>query len=212
MVIAVMLAPKGKAGKNRGIIMQRTNMRKFKELVLYVSQKSANDPKFGSTKLNKLVLFSDMLHFANTGKSITGAKYMKQNNGPVATCMKPALEEMKDAGEMVMRPEPTAVGVEKVPVAMRLPELSQFGGDEIATVDEVISDFKRTSNSRISDFSHEFIPNWEQIPSGQTIPLGAILYPAEVVLTDDDKTFFKDLLTETEWGRQLLHERRGATA
>ncbi len=205
MVALALLRYKGLTGGKKN--MSRANLEKLKELILYISQKSASDPKFGSTKLNKLILFSDMLQYGNTGKSITGAKYMKQANGPVATCMKPVLDEMKSKEELVTAPVSTIVGIKKVPTAMRLPDLSSFSGAEIAVIDEVIESFIRTNNTGISQFSHDFITNWDKLSVGQEIPLGAILYPSEAQLSEDDSNFFKQLLAKTEWGKQLQHER-----
>jgi uncharacterized phage-associated protein len=211
-----MLALMGKTSITKRVttkgIMSRSSTKKLKELILYISEKSSSDTKFGSTKLNKLIFFSDMLYYGNTGKSITGSKYMKWDHGPVATCMKPVLDEMKAANELFTRPVNTIVGVKKVPTAMRVPDLSIFTGEEIASVDEVISDFKQATNTGLSQFSHEFIPNWDKLPMGQSIPISAIIYPTELELNEDDSKFFKNLLTDTEWGRQLQHERGGRTA
>jgi hypothetical protein len=38
---------------------------KMKELILYISQKCADDTKFGATKLNKILYFSDFLAYAS---------------------------------------------------------------------------------------------------------------------------------------------------
>ena len=55
---------------------------KFRELVLYVANKSADDPYIGATKLNKLLFFSDFLAYAVLGRPISGAVYEKQNHWP----------------------------------------------------------------------------------------------------------------------------------
>src|ERR1035438_9553158 len=40
---------------------------KLGELIIYISKKSAGDSRFGATKLNKLLYFSDFLSFGNFG-------------------------------------------------------------------------------------------------------------------------------------------------
>ncbi|HZQ34888.1 MAG TPA: hypothetical protein VFD32_03070 [Dehalococcoidia bacterium] len=47
--------------------------RKLGELILYVAEKSSDDPRFGATKLNNILFFSDFLAFGQLGRSITGA-------------------------------------------------------------------------------------------------------------------------------------------
>ena len=48
---------------------------KLSELILYISQKCATDPKFGAVKLNKILYLSDFLAFGNWGEPITGVEY-----------------------------------------------------------------------------------------------------------------------------------------
>ena len=212
-----MLALMGKTGitnrvRNKGS-MPRISTRKLKELILYIAQKSDGDIKFGSTKLNKLLLFSDMLYFAETGGSITGVKYEKKQFGPVPTNIYTVKNEMISRdGSMVVVPKEEAIGmVRKVPTALRRPDLTVFTAEEIATVDAVIRTFEDLNNSEISAYSHNRIANWDYIPIGHEVPLSVILYPAKTKLTSEDKSFFRNLLRSTEWGQQLIHA-RGAEA
>ena len=57
--------------------------KKLKELVLYIAQKSEDDPSFGATKLNKILFAADFYFFGQTGRSITGASYVHRGKGPV---------------------------------------------------------------------------------------------------------------------------------
>src|SRR5437660_6974881 len=50
---------------------------RYKELVLYICQKCATDQKFGATKLNKILYFSDFLAYAELGEPITGFEYQR---------------------------------------------------------------------------------------------------------------------------------------
>src|ERR1700733_10925348 len=62
--------------------MRDPNERRFAELMLYVSEKCASDPKFGATKLNKILFYADFLAYAELGNSITGFEYQKLPHGP----------------------------------------------------------------------------------------------------------------------------------
>ncbi|MBM4416381.1 MAG: DUF4065 domain-containing protein [Chloroflexi bacterium] len=55
---------------------------RFKEVLLYIAQSSENDPRFGATKLNKILYFSDFKAFATLGDFITGATYQRLDRGP----------------------------------------------------------------------------------------------------------------------------------
>jgi len=65
------------------------------ELMLYVAWKCADDPKFGATKLNKILYFSDFLSFLRTGEAITGSEYVKQKNGPIPKHLVPVRESLE---------------------------------------------------------------------------------------------------------------------
>jgi len=56
--------------------------KKLAELILYISEKCANDPTFGAVKLNKILCFSDFLFYAYNDRGITNVEYQKLPNGP----------------------------------------------------------------------------------------------------------------------------------
>ena len=57
------------------------NSRKFRDLILYLSYLSQDDPFFGAVKLCKLPYYCDFRSFAWSRSPITGASYQKQPNG-----------------------------------------------------------------------------------------------------------------------------------
>src|SRR3990170_6654722 len=75
---------------------------KFKELVLYLSERSETDPNFGETKLNKLLYYIDFLAYRELGQPVTGARYQKLKWGPAATALLPIQQEMEAKGELVI--------------------------------------------------------------------------------------------------------------
>ena len=76
----------------------RVNQDKFRELVLYLSEKSRDDRKFGATKLNKLLYFCDFLSYVELGHPVTGAGYFRLGKGPAPKCLRPARREMEQDG------------------------------------------------------------------------------------------------------------------
>ena len=63
---------------------------RFKELVLYVCEKCVADPRFGATKLNKILYFADFLAYAESGEPITGMEYRENLNGPARRRLLPS--------------------------------------------------------------------------------------------------------------------------
>src|ERR1700677_2825411 len=64
-------------------------MQRFRELIIYVSKNSEDDPYFGAIKLNKILYYSDFRAFERFGIPLTGAVYFRLRNGPAPKVMIP---------------------------------------------------------------------------------------------------------------------------
>jgi len=128
--------------------------RKLKELILYVAEKCDGDTRFGATKLNKILAFSDFVAYYRTGTPITGVEYMRLPQGPVPRRLLPVLKEMEARGDVIVRSIPDGKYTQKRVVPLRSPDLALFQAAEIAVVDEVIRAFWDATATAVSDFSH----------------------------------------------------------
>lgn len=169
-----------------GSSVWKEDERKFKELVLYISQWCANDPKFGATKLNKALYFSDFLAYATLGESITKVEYQKLPNGPAPRRLKPLREAMVTSGELGIQEVPLRGGKIQIrTVNLRRPDLSVFTADEIALVDSVLTALAEANAETVSEMSHAMI-GWKVTQLGQTIPYETI-FVSDRPLTEVDK-------------------------
>jgi hypothetical protein len=146
------------------------NEKKLAELILYISQKCADDPCFGAIKLNKILYFADFLHYGDHLKPITGVEYQKLPYGPAPRRLVPVRDRLIAQGHLGIQPTLLRNGsVQQRPVNLREPDLSMFSGTEIAQVDEVIQSFCRTDSDTISELSHRMI-GWQVVRENETIP------------------------------------------
>ena len=130
------------------------NENKFRELLLYIADKSKDDPKFGATKLNKLMYYSDFGFYMEHGRPITGATYYHFPAGPVPgelKAMKPQLKGDEDARWVQRR---YFGGIQARLEANRAPNLTYFTPEELALVDDVVDYFRPFDGRSISDYSH----------------------------------------------------------
>jgi hypothetical protein len=67
----------------------RVDRDKFRELVIYVADRLADDTSFGDTKLNKVLHFVDFFGNSHLGHAVTGATYQKAEHGPLARALLP---------------------------------------------------------------------------------------------------------------------------
>ena len=99
---------------------------KLRELILYICVACDADPYFGSTKLNKLLFFSDFAFFGATGRPISGAEYQKLENGPAPRIMKPLLDDMQERRELAIADRDRDGLPQKRPVALSLATAESF--------------------------------------------------------------------------------------
>lgn len=58
------------------------NPEKFEALVLFIADQRKNDARFGRTKLAKALFYSEFDIYRDTGRSLTGASYIRMPFGP----------------------------------------------------------------------------------------------------------------------------------
>jgi hypothetical protein len=171
------------------------NEERFRELVLYVSQKCANDPKFGAMKLNKILFLSDFLAFAHYGEPITGFEYQKLGQGPAPRRLLPVRERMIQAKELGLQEVPLRSGNMQIrTVNLRRPKLAVFKPEHIAVVDAVIEALASAGAEEVSEITHK-MTGWKAARVGETIPYETIF------LTDEPLTE-----ADIERGREIAEE------
>ena len=142
--------------------------RKFKELILYFAEKCEDDGAFGATKLNKLLWITDFLHYARTGKPLTGATYFKLPYGPAPRQLLPVTKKM-DGREIVFKQANRYGKTQTRVVPLRSANLADFTAEEIATADEAIRLMWDANATEVSRWTHEF-RGWRLAAHGAVIP------------------------------------------
>lgn len=152
---------------------------KLAELILYISQKCATDPKFGAVKLNKILYLSDFLSFGHWGEPITGVDYQHLRKGPAPRRLVPVREKLQQEGKLVVQRLPLKGGNEQVrTVNLTEPHLKLFSGREIALVDSIIEELWDMDAEQSSELSHRFV-GWKMTKENEAIPYGSIFISDE---------------------------------
>jgi hypothetical protein len=144
------------------INLTRTPQDKLKNLILLVTEKCTGyrDRHYASTKLNKLLFFSDFLAYRELGRAITGLDYQRLQNGPAPVCMKPILEEMEQRDKSLGWKREWRFFLSReyeyrIPVAYKDPDLSLFSNEEVELVDRVVREHLHESAAEISNRAYE---------------------------------------------------------
>jgi uncharacterized phage-associated protein len=159
------------------------NEKKFLNAVLFFA-KNTNPKQLGSTKLNKLLFYSDFLHYRRYGRSITGDRYVKFPHGPVPSTAYAIIGEISGKiGDSSSKTNKVKIFDKKIKiqetkvadkrlskiVALDEPDMSVFSDSEIEVLAEIAQQFKDKNGTRLSRATH--LPNtpWDKTKDFQTI-------------------------------------------
>ncbi|MRS03382.1 DUF4065 domain-containing protein [bacterium] len=172
--------------------------KRIKEMILYVSDKSKNDPAFGSTKLNKILFTADFYFYGLTGRSITNCKYIHLDRGPAPKGMMEILNELVTEDKIEIK-ETSYFGFNQKRVIPRvIYNLSSFSDDEKTFVDAVIKQFESWNGSELTNWTHSLLP-WRLTSKNEEIPYHSIFMLQDIPVEADGLS----------WGKQQLKEIRG---
>ncbi len=143
---------------------------KFRELLILLADRSASDPTFGATKLNKLLFFCDFHAYAVLGEPITGAAYQNLEKGPAPKRLLPVQDALQHEGAVNVERRERMIYTQKVTVAQRPPDLGVFTPEELEIVDEVLELYRRFDATTISEISHQVSAGWNLTELGEEIP------------------------------------------
>ncbi|GAA5126793.1 SocA family protein [Luteolibacter yonseiensis] len=168
------------------------------EMILFIAQKCNGDPKFGATKLNKILFFADFFSFVKRGKPIVGCDFMRLGKGPAPRHMKPVRDSLVSAGRAVVQERQLVSGhTQHKVLALKEPDLSEFSGEDINFMLEIICALKPFSAEEVSELSHSH-PAWEIAEDKESIPLEA----AFIMSMDHEES---DIATALGLHKKLKH-------
>lgn len=162
----------------------KMNWEKFKTLVHYVCDKADDPSCLGAVKLNKVLWYSESVHYMVHGAPITGETYVKRQLGPVPKHVVVALNELV-AERKVARGKVDYFGFMKNEyIAIERPKLDTFNANEISIIDSAFEHVCIHNTARsISEETHGLI--WEIAQMGEEMPL-ATVFAASVGEIDEE--------------------------
>ncbi|MEM1147581.1 MAG: Panacea domain-containing protein [Pseudomonadota bacterium] len=160
---------------------------KFVDTVHYVCELFSSTPSdLGHVKLHKILYFSDMTRFYETGRALTGVEYLKQQYGPTARDLAKALRELENSNQLKVEKR-KVFGYSKVEFKDVVPLKSNRLSDEEKELIQAVAQWARTMTAvEISEYSHK-LP-WESAKLGERIDYATAgqLFPRKVTQADLD--------------------------
>ncbi len=142
---------------------------RLEQLSLYVASRSTDDPRFGKTKLAKILFYSDFMAYTEIGDSITGAEYSKLPNGPFPWALNSAIKRMSKSGVGAVAVTDYHGRDQERLVALTHPDISGFSSEEISLVDQVIDALRLEDAAGVSELSHREAA-WKCVDDMDAIP------------------------------------------
>ena len=164
-----------KTQENVRISVPAENVEKFKNALLYITQKIGALPNVGQTVLWKILYFCDFDYYEKYEEQLIGARYIRNHYGPTPREFATIVKEMVHDGkiEEIKTKFFNKEQTKYIPVVN--PDLSVFTGQELKHIDEEIKRLGNKTAKELSDFSHKDVP-WLVTPEGQEIQYESVFY------------------------------------
>ncbi len=161
------------------------NWNKLKTLVHYICEKADDPSVLGSIKLNKVLWYSDVIHYVISGKSITGETYIKRQHGPVPKHILRVIDELVKEGKIARGRVDHFGYLKNEYIAITTADKNVFSGEEVAVINDAFTHvcIENTAKS-ISEETHGVI--WQLAEMGQEIPYYSVFASAVGEVDEDD--------------------------
>lgn len=157
------------------IDVPQKNLKKFKEVLLYILEKVGSKANVGMTVLYKLLYFIDFDYYEKFEEQLVGATYIKNHFGPTPVEFKKIVESMESKGELETVKSKYFLHEQTKYLPRREPDISVLSAQEIKHIDEVLARLGDKNAKELSDYSHKDIP-WLGTEDGKIIKYESVFY------------------------------------
>lgn len=157
------------------IIMPYANVKKFKEVFLYILEKVGARPNIGETAIYKLLYFIDFDYYEKFEEQLTGARYIKNHYGPTPIEFKKIVDQMIKNGDIEKINSKYFQHDQKKYLPRRSANLKFLSAQEIQHIDEVLARLAWKNATELSNYSHSDTP-WKVHQNGEEISYETVFY------------------------------------
>ncbi|MGB7061156.1 MAG: type II toxin-antitoxin system antitoxin SocA domain-containing protein [Candidatus Zixiibacteriota bacterium] len=170
------------------ISVPQKNLKKFKEVLLYILNKVGSKPNIGETVVYKLLYFIDFDHYELYEEQLMGATYQKNLHGPTPIEFKKIVDRMIGDEEIDMVHSKYFDFPQRKYLPLRPADLSELSAQEVEVIDSVLSRLSDMNAKQISRYSHNDVP-WLTTEDDGIIEYESVFYrtaPYSVRQYDED--------------------------
>jgi transcriptional regulator with XRE-family HTH domain len=169
------------------ISVPQKNLKKFREVLLYILNKVGSKPHIGETVIYKLLYFIDFNYYEKYEEQLIGATYIKNRYGPTPVEFKKIVDRMMKDRELMRVDRDYFKYPQTKYLPLREPDLSTLTANEVKVIDDVLNKLSDMNASQISSYSHNDVP-WQAAENRQPMEYESVFYrtPAYSVRDDED--------------------------
>lgn len=160
------------------ISVPQKNLKKFKEVLLYILLKVGSKPNVGEAVIYKLLYFIDFDFYEKFEEQLIGATYIKNHYGPTPVEFKVIVDDMIKNGEIVKVQDKYFNYPQRKYLPVRRPNMDILSGREIEHIDDVLARLSDKNAKEMENYSHEDIP-WKTAEKGKPISYESVFYRDE---------------------------------
>lgn len=160
------------------VSIPQKKLEKFKQVFLYVLEKTAGKPNVGMTVLYKLLYFIDFDYYEKYEDQLMGLTYIKNHHGPTPREFVSVVDEMKKSGELEEVKSAYFTYEQRKFLPHRHADLSSLSAQEMTMIDSVLARYGEKSAAELSVLSHEDTP-WFAAEDGKNIEYDHVFYRPE---------------------------------
>lgn len=157
------------------INVPQKNIKKFKEVLLYILNKVGSKPNIGETVLYKILYFIDFDFYEKYEEQLIGATYIKNNYGPTPVEFRKIIEKMIDDGEIIKVESTYFEYPQTKYLPVRKADLAKLKANEIELIDNILHRLSDMNASQISEYSHNDVP-WLTTENQEIIEYESVFY------------------------------------
>jgi transcriptional regulator with XRE-family HTH domain len=166
---------KKKSSPDIRISVPRKNIRKFKEVLLYILEKVGAKPNIGETVIYKLLYFIDFDYYEKYEEQIIGATYIKNKYGPTPVEFIKIINEMTKAEEIIQVRSSYFEYEQKKYLPLRSADLAILSARELSLINDVLNRLSDKSAKELSEYSHSDTP-WQIHEFNEIINYESVFY------------------------------------
>ena len=153
-----MVEEHGRVRSDMRINVPQKKLDKFKQVFLYVLEKTAGKHNIGMTALYKLLYFIDFDYYEKYDEQFMGLTYIKNHYGPTPREFVKVVEEMKEEEDIEEIKSSYFTYEQRKFLPRKSANLASLSAQEVEMIDSVLARYGDKSAAELSRLSHEDTP------------------------------------------------------